>query len=281
MTYNTKPYKILEIKKLTPNVRLFRVKCNLNPEPGKFIQVSLPGIGECPLGPCSYDNKEIKMVVRNAGNVTSSLFKLKKGDKMFIRGPYGNGFLNFKEKMRGKNLIIAGGGTGIAPVASLIDYIDKNQKILGIKNVKIYFGFKDENSILLKDKINQWKKKFDLVVCLDKKLNIGNIKCERGFIHKVMKKQNKGKKLYNKETIALMCGPEVMMKSVSDELNSCGLKNENIYWSMERRMECAFGNCGRCLIQEVYVCKDGPVFQLSEIKPKIENEQSSNEYVGD
>jgi NAD(P)H-flavin reductase len=86
-----------------------------------------------------------------------------------------------------------------------------------------------------------------------------------------------GIEVKNKEkTAALMCGPEMMMKAVSAELNKKGINNNQIYWSMERRMECAFGSCGRCLIQDVYVCKDGPVFRYDFIKPKLDNEEESN-----
>ncbi len=273
MTYNTKSCKIIEIKKFTHNVKLIKIKSNLNPEPGQFIQVGILGIGECPLGPCSYNNQEIEMIIKNAGNVTSAIFKLKKGDSLDIRGPYGKGFP--LEKIKGKDLIIIGGGTGIAPVSSLIDYIYKNDKNFG--DIKIYFGFKDENNILIKNKFKPWKKKFNLTITLDEKLGIGNIKTKKGFIHEVIK--NEKIKINSENTIAFICGPEIMMKNVSEELNNLGIKNNSIFWSMERRMECAFGNCGRCLIQDVYVCKDGPVFNYQEIKPKIENEQSSNNYI--
>ncbi len=269
MPYTPRPYKITGIKNLADDVKVFRIRCSMNPSPGRFMQVSIPGVGECPLTSCSYDPKYVDLLVRKAGNVTSALFRLKKGDRVFIRGPYGKGFpLN---KIQKKKLILVAGGTGIAPVTSLIGYIEKNRREFG--SVDIYFGFKDEGHILLKDKIRGWRKKFNIVVCLNKRVK--DKKCEEGFVHEIMGKHWKNKD--NKDTLAFLCGPEIMMDCVTKELNSFGMGNNKIYWSLERRMECAMGNCGRCLIQDLYVCKDGPVFRYDLIKPKIENEKASNE----
>ncbi|MBR9705160.1 anaerobic sulfite reductase subunit AsrB [Candidatus Pacearchaeota archaeon] len=268
--YTPKKYIIEDIKEFTKDVRLLKINCNLNPKPGQFLEVSIPGIGECPLASCSNNPNYIDMLTRNAGNVTSTIFQLKKGDTIHIRGPYGKGFPI--KRLKNKNLILVAGGTGIAPVTSLIDFIVKNRALF--KDIHIYFGFRNEKYILLQDKINNWKKMFNLTLCLDKKDNPNcNITCETGFIHNIMDKIKP--ELNN--TIAIMCGPEIMMQSVTDKLINLGLKENKILWSMERRMECGFGNCNRCLIQDVYVCKDGPVFRYDIIKPKIENEESSNE----
>ncbi|MFA5856990.1 MAG: FAD/NAD(P)-binding protein [Candidatus Pacearchaeota archaeon] len=266
-------YKISEVLNFTDDVKLFRIKTNMNPKPGQFVEVSVPGIGECPLASCSYESKHIDMLTRRAGNVTTSFFQLKAGDSIFIRGPYGKGFpIN---KLIKKNLIMIAGGTGIAPVTSLIDYVEKNRKDFG--EIHIYFGFRNENYILLKDKIEKWRKKFNVTLTLDKKLNSSNkLSCEIGFIQNILDK----KKPDLNNSIALICGPEIMMQCVTDKLMSMGLKSNKIYWSMERRMECGFGSCNRCLIQDVYVCKDGPVFRYDIIKPKLDNEQSANEYKG-
>ena len=266
MTYAPKPYKIISIKKLTEEVKIFRIKCNLNPKPGRFLEITFPGIGECPLTSCSYNKNYLDFLVRNAGNVTSKMFQAKRGEKLFIRGPYGKGFPI--EKITKKNIIIVGGGTGIAPIASLIEYLQKCKNSLG--NVKIYLGFRDENHILLKKKIKEWKKDFEVTISLNEAAINGEIKCEKGFIHEIIKKCDPE----TENTMAFVCGPELMMECAIKELNNCGLPNNKIYWNGERRMECAMGNCGRCLIQDVYVCKDGPVFRYDIIKPKIENEKN-------
>jgi anaerobic sulfite reductase subunit B len=272
MVFLPKPYKIESSEIITDNVKLIRVKSDMNPTPGKFFEVSIPGVGEAPLASCSYDDKNLDILIRNAGNVTSKLFELSKGDEIFIRGPYGKGFP--LEELKGHNLILVAGGTGIAPVTSLIDYIEKNKNDFG--EIIIYFGFRNEENILLKDKIKKWSKLFKVQICLDETSD--NSSCVKGFVNEVIERQIPS--FDKQKTRALMCGPEIMMEAVSKTLNGFGVKNNQIYWSMERRMECAFGSCGRCLIQDVYVCKDGPVFRYDFIKSKLENEERSNEYHG-
>jgi len=266
MAYLPKPFQIIEIKTINKEVKLFKIKSNLNPKPGQFLEVSLPGIGECPLASCLFNNQEINLLIKKAGNLTSALFRLKPKDLLYIRGPYGKGFPI--KKLENKNLILIAGGTGIAPITSLISYIEQNKE--KFKQIIIYFGFRNKNYILLKEKIKQWQKKFNVTITLDKKEKSGSYK--QGFVHETINKFPPKKE----NRIAVMCGPEIMMKSVTQVLNKLGLDNNQIYWSLERRMECGLGICNRCLIQDVYVCKDGPVFRYDVIKPKIENEEFSN-----
>lgn len=267
MTYLPQKYPIISIKDLADNIKLFKVKTSINPLPGQFFEVSVLGTGECPLASCSYQPGIVDMLVRNAGKVTNELFKLEKEDSVFIRGPFGKPFpLN---KIKHKNLILVAGGTGIAPVTSLIEYVEKNRKDFG--EVEIYFGFRDEKSILLKDRIDRWRRKFKVIICLNSADK--NWKGEVGFINDIVCM----KEVSSKNKVAFLCGPEIMMKKVTESLNKSGIENKNIYWSLERRMECAIGNCGRCLIQDVYVCKDGPVFSYDFIKPRLDNEEASNQ----
>jgi anaerobic sulfite reductase subunit B len=267
MVYLPKAYKIIKIDSINDEVKLFRIKGKLNPKPGQFLEVSLPGIGECPLASCSYNNEQLDLLVKKAGNTTAGMFQLKKDDLIYIRGPYGKGFPI--EELKNKNLLLFAGGTGIAPITSLINYIEENNNLF--KKIIIYFGFKDANCILLNDKIKKWKKQFQVTVCLEKKgLHFGY---EEGYIQDIIKEHN----LPIKNTIACLCGPEMMMKNITKALNKLNIKNKDIYWSLERRMECGFGNCNRCLIQDVYVCRNGPVFNYSFIKPKLDREEKANE----
>ncbi len=265
MTYLPKPYVITAVEVFTSDVKLFKVKCAMDPQPGQFIEVSVPGVGECPLASCSFDGKYVDILVRNAGNVTTALFDLKKKDALFIRGPYGKGFP--LAQLKKKNLIMIAGGTGIAPVTSLIEYVEKHRR--EFKEVFIYFGFRDEAHVLLSDRIEKWKKKFHVHVGLSN--DVLTHKYERGYVQEIMEKH----KPKVEHTVALLCGPETMMGGVTLELNRLGLTDNKICWSMERRMECGFGSCGRCQIQDLYVCKDGPIFRYDVIKPRLENEQSS------
>lgn len=265
MTYQPKSYKISSIKNYTPETRLFKVKCNLNPAPGTFMEISVPGIGECPLASCSQDKKYVEILTKNAGNVTSAMFNLKKNDTIFIRGPYGKGFP--LEELKNKNIILIAGGTGIAPITSMISYIKQNKKNFG--KIFIYFGFRDKQNILLKERIRKWQKEFKLFIGLSDDQN--SHEYEKGFINEIMERH----KPITENTVALLCGPEIMMNVATKELNKLGIGNKNIYWSMERRMECAFGSCGRCQIQDLYVCKNGPIFRYDIIKPRLDNENSS------
>ncbi|GBE19593.1 anaerobic sulfite reductase subunit B [archaeon BMS3Abin17] len=264
--YQPKNYKIKDIKLINPSVRLFRIISNLNPMPGQFIEASIPGIGEAPLASCSYDNNYLDILVKKTGNLTGFMFQLKPKDNLWIRGAYGHGFP--VSELQGKNIILISGGTGIAPVASLVSYIEKNRK--KFENINIYFGFRDEDSILIKDKIKEWKKKFNLTICVGKKNK--NSDCAQGFVQDIIGKD----KLSVKDSVAVLCGPEIMMFLTTRILNKLGLTDDKIYWSLERRMECALGSCGRCLLQDVYVCRDGPIFRYDKIKPKLEAEKASN-----
>ncbi|MDH3353126.1 MAG: Ni/Fe hydrogenase subunit gamma, partial [Nanoarchaeota archaeon] len=122
-----------------------------------------------------------------------------------------------------------------------------------------------------KERIKKWEKKFNLFIGLSN--DPDSHEYEKGFINEIMEKH----KPTIENTTALLCGPEGMMSAATKELNKLGIQNKSIYWSMERRMECAFGSCGRCQIQDLYVCKDGPIFQYSKIKPRLDNENSSQE----
>ncbi len=265
MSYQPIPHKISSIKSYTPDVKLFRIKCKLNPCPGTFLEVSIPGIGECPLASCSYNKNYLELLTKNAGNVTSAIFNLKKNDTILIRGPYGHGFST--EELKDKNLILIAGGTGIAPITSMINYIEQNRKCF--KKIFIYFGFRNEECILLEERIKKWEKEFNVFIGLSNDPNCH--KHEKGFINEIMEKH----KPTVENTTALLCGPGGMMEAATKELNKLGIPNKNIYWSLERRMECAFGSCGRCQIQDLYVCKDGPIFQYSKIKSRLDNENSS------
>jgi anaerobic sulfite reductase subunit B len=262
MTYQPKPYKIESIKTYTNTVKLFRIKSALNPMPGTFLEVSVPGIGEAPLASCSHNKKYIELLTKNAGNVTQGIFNLKKSDTIFIRGPHGHGFPI--QELENKNLILIAGGTGIAPITSMINYIEQNKK--DFKKIFIYFGFRDEKNILLKEKIKKWEREFELHVGLSADSN--SHEYEKGFIDKIIEHHRPT----IRNTVALLCGPESMMKCATKELNKLQIKNSQIFWSLERRMECAFGSCGRCQIQDLYVCKDGPIFRYDKIKSRLDNE---------
>ena len=266
-SYASKKCKIKNIKGFTEDVKLFEVECSMCPNPGQFFEVMVPEVGEGPFASCSCEDKMVEILMRRVGKVTTEIFKKGEGDSMWVRGPYGKGFPI--GELEGKNIIMVAGGTGIAPITSMISYIEQNRKDFG--KVYIYFGFRDEEHVLLEKRIARWKKEFHLNVGLSHDPDAH--KYEKGYINEIMEKHRPP----IEHTVALLCGPEGMMKAVTDELNDIGITNSKVYWSMERRMECAFGSCGRCQLQDLYVCKDGPVFRYDIVKPRLDNENWSNE----
>jgi anaerobic sulfite reductase subunit B len=255
--YIPKPAKITMFRRESPDCFLIRLDVKTDYNPGQFFQVSLPGIGEAPISVASYSRDFLDLNIREVGNVTKALAGLKKGDTLFIRGPYGKGYP--MEKLFGKNLLIIGGGSGVAPLKGLISYVDKHKS--NFSDVVLYFGFRTPDDVLFKDDMRQWKKKYQLNMSVDKNPKHAAIACDVCFITNLVEKA----KLQPENKAVFVCGPPIMMKIVIDALSSKGFKEDQIYISTERLMSCALGVCGHCMIHGKYTCLDGPVFRYDEI----------------
>jgi anaerobic sulfite reductase subunit B len=255
--YLPEQYAISSIKEFTEDTRLFKVKAKMPNMPGQFVNVSLSGIGECPISICSYSKGYLELLIRNVGNVTNAIFKLKKGDKIGIRGAYGHGYP--MEEMRKKDIVIIAGGTGAAPPRSVIGYIKKNRKLY--KSLNIYLGFKSPGEILFKEDIEEWQKEFNVTLtvdkCADPNYN-GRVCFVTEAVGDVTVPPN--------NAAVVMCGPPIMMKAATEKLKAKGFEDKQIYVSYERHMKCGFGKCGHCVISGKYVCKDGPVFRYDVAK---------------
>jgi len=258
-TYTPKKYKIIDVFKETYNTKTFRVKANISYEPGQFFELSVFGIGECPISASSYSNNYIDFCVRDVGNTTHAINQLKKNDYLFIRGPYGCCYP--LRKIEKKDISLIGGGTGIAPLRSVLDYI--RHKRNDFKEVNVFFGFRDINNILFKREFNEWKKTFNLNMTLDK--GSKKWKGNTGLVIKILEK-----KKISEDSTALICGPTMMVKSAIDVLKRKNISDNNIYISFERLMSCGIGKCGHCMIKNYYVCKDGPVFPYITAKKFID-----------
>ena len=250
--YLPKKTKILKIMKETEDTSTFRLNYRCKHKPGQFVDVSVLGIGECPISFASYSKDYIDLTVRNVGNVTNAIHKKKKDGHLFIRGPYGNGYP--MKKFHGKNMIFVGGGTGVAPLIGAVDYIE---------NVSLFFGFRHDKAILFKRKFNDWSKMFNFDFTLDCKSK--QLKCNIGVVTKLIEKAE-----LKKNSIAIVCGPPMMMKFVVKSLLAKEIKEENIYISFERLMSCGVGKCGHCEVGGKYVCKHGPVFRYDAAKDMID-----------
>ena len=259
--------RVTEIFRETDTIKTFKFKFldkNLQSSffflPGQFIQVSVFGIGEIPLTLCStpFNNDFFQISVRRIGNVTNALFNLKEGDIIGVRGPYGNGYpIN---QMMYKNIVMVAGGIGFPPVRSLIEYILSRRNYFG--NLWLLYGARDPTDIVFRKDLEKWKKEkdFNILITVDRAPQgwKGNV----GVVTTLFKKVE----IPSENIVGIVCGPPIMMKFVTQELQKLGLRDDQIYLSMERLMQCGIGKCGHCNIGKKYVCKDGPVFSYDELK---------------
>ncbi len=264
--YVPKLATIIKKTRMTANEILFEVKLDdgseLGHKPGQFVEVSVFGIGEAPISLSSSPTKNgsFELCVRKLGNVTTKLHTLTEGDKVGIRGPFGNGF--DVALLKGKNLLFVAGGLGIAPLRSLFNYVLDNRKQFG--HVSLLYGCKEPREILFGSEMRSLEKRPDVEFrsavnwCPDGELWTGSIGVITTLIPQVS--------FDPQDIYAVICGPPVMYKYVIGDLKARNVPDDHIIVSLERRMKCGVGKCGHCQINEIYVCKDGPVFNYSKIK---------------
>ena len=257
--------RIVQIKPMTALERVFSIELpdglSLGHRPGQFVEVSVFGVGEVPISISSSpsrSNGTFEICVRKAGDVTNALHRLNEGDHIGIRGPFGRGFP--VEKFRGKDILFAPGGLGLAPLRSLINQVLDERAMFD--RVTILYGARNPSEMLFKEELEEWRNRSDveLLVTVDKGDEnwVGNV----GVITTLFKKIS----INPRNTIGVTCGPPVMYRFVLMEFFGKGLSEGNIYLSLERRMKCGVGKCGHCQINNVYACQSGPVFPYLEIK---------------
>ncbi len=258
---------ITKIEQMSPTEKLFDIKID-NPEsqkafdflPGQFVELTVFGLGEAPFSiPSSPNNKDyFQLCIRDIGNVSGALHRMKPGDRIGIRGPFGKGYFPF-EKMKGKDVIIVAGGLGMAPVMPLIHTILEDRE--NYKRLVIIYGTIDPENILFKKEIEDWKKRDDIELCLTVDNPDEAWQGEVGVCTNLIPGIDCGP-----DTYAVVCGPPVMYKFVVSEFEKKCIKPENIFLSLERRMECGVGKCNHCHVGNKLSCIDGPVFSLWEIR---------------
>jgi len=266
-----KPY-LMEIEKITeeaPDVRTFRLKFK-NPEDaekfefraGQFGEYSVLGEGESTFCIASAPTRKgyIECTFRKTGRVTSALANLEEGETVGFRGPYGNIFPI--EEWKGKNLLYIAGGIALPPMRCVIwNTLDLRENY---KNITIIYGAKTVNDLVYKHELKEWEERPDvkLVTTVDPGGQTSDWKGEIGFVPSVLEKVAPS----SKDTIAIVCGPPIMIKFTFPVLEKLGFTEENIYTTLENRMKCGFGKCGRCNVGKYFVCKDGPVFTYKQLK---------------
>ncbi len=229
-------------------------------KPGQFNMLGLPGIGEAPFSFSWIDeqNRTFIQTIREAGNVVDALSKLKKGQKVHIRGPYGTGWP--LEKVDGKNVIIVVGGIGMAPLRPVVHYCIQNKSRMG--KICLLYGARTPEDMLFKDDLKNWSDQINVLLSADEINQQIELKVHEGLVTGLFDQLD----VSLPETVTFTCGPQIMMKFVAAQLIFEGQNPNDIYVSLERRMKCGIAHCGHCQIGPKYVCKDGPVFRLPDIQ---------------
>jgi len=255
---------VQEAKMLNSTEVYLRVRMDAEPleyHSGQFVEVSIAGLGEAPISISSSPTLKdgFELIVRNVGNVTRAIHKLNVGDKLGIRGPYGEGCYPV-EQVKGQDLVFICGGIGLVPQRSFINYVLDNRGDYG--DLTVLLGTKDYQQRLMQDELAGWKQRQDMhfLETVDQPHDRwdGRVGVVTTLITDIASKLARCQ--------VFVCGPPIMYKFVLFALAEYNVPHENIWLNLERKMKCGVGKCGHCQINNFYVCMDGPVFQYSQLK---------------
>ncbi len=258
---------ITEVRLETPDISTFVMAFD-NPQlresftyrPGQFAELSVFGTGECPIGIASSPTWEgfLEFCVRAVGTVTNAIHDLDVGDKLGVRGPLGNSWPT--KEIEGKNLLFIGGGIGLPPLRSLIHYVLDNRERYGA--VEIIYGARSPQDLVYKHELKQWDERQDVDVYVT--VDVGDETWDGpvGFVPPFLREINPSPE--NKVTFT--CGPPIMIKLVVEALEEMGYAGADIVTTLEMKMKCGVGKCGRCNIGDKYICRDGPVFTFEQLR---------------
>ena len=257
---------ITDIRRETPDVKTFRVE---RPEGGKLFEhlpgqcamLCVPGVGEAMFSITSSPTNKLyqEFSIKMCGTLTEHLHSMEVGDEITVRGPYGNNFPVEGEDIKGKNLLFIAGGIALAPLRSVINYVMDNRENYG--TVDILYGSRSADDLVQRKEIEEvWSKipgvNVHLTIDREQEGWDGHV----GFVPSYLKELN-----FDTNRTALLCGPPIMIKFCLQALEEMGFSKEQVYTTLELRMKCGIGKCGRCNIGSKYVCKDGPVFRFDQI----------------
>ena len=256
---------VTKIRQETPDVKTFRVvgtdgKKLFEHIPGQCAMLSVPGVGEAMISITSSPTVEeyMEFSIKKVGTLTSWLHSMEEGQEILIRGPYGNGF-PVDTTFKGKDLLFIAGGIGLAPLHSVINYVRANRENYG--HIDVVYGSRSKEDLVDLDEMkNEWMNEKDMNVYLTIDREEEGWDGHVGFVPNYVQELN-----FPTTETAIICGPPVMIHFTLQGLQKLGFTNSQVFTTMEMRMKCGIGKCGRCNIGDKYVCKDGPVFSFDEL----------------
>jgi NAD(P)H-flavin reductase len=227
---------------------------------GQFNMLYVFGVGEVPISISGNpaDHQSLVHTTRAVGAVTRAMRRLKVGDLLGVRGPFGSHWP--VEEAAGNDIVIVAGGIGLATLRSALYHVLSQREKYG--KVVLLYGTRSPEDILYRRELEQWRARFDLEVYITVDRAMSGWRGNVGVVAPLIPKAP----FDPHNAVALVCGPEVMMRFTVLDLQKCGVRAEDIYVSMERNMKCAIGFCGHCQYGPVFICKDGPVFSYNRIK---------------
>lgn len=252
----------------TKDIKTFRLafvnredEANFQYLPGQFAELSIFGKGEAPIGIASSPTQPgyLEFTIQKAGVVTSALHELEVGTHIGVRGPMGNSWpIDYLE---GRNIVIVGGGFAFTTLRSLINYMlhENNRSRFG--NITVVYGARAPGLLIYKDELTAWEARDDINLNVTVDKGDETWKGREGFVPAVCKEVAPS----SENAVTVICGPPVMIRFTLPVFFELGFSKENIITSLEMRMKCGVGKCGRCNVGNKYVCKDGPVFSLAEL----------------
>lgn len=256
---------VTDIRQDTPDVKTFRVLTldGQKPfihKPGQCAMLSMPGVGEALFSiTSSPTNKEyMEFSIKKCGCVTEWIHGIEVGQQVTVRGPYGNGF-PVETAFKGQDMLFIAGGIGLAPVRSVINYVRDNRDQYG--KVDIVYGSRSKDDLVhYQEIINEWMTDDSINVHLTIDREQEGWNGHVGFVPTYVKELG-----FEPNKTAVLCGPPIMIKFTLQGLGELGFDKAQVYTTLELRMKCAIGKCGRCNVGSKYVCKDGPVFRMDQL----------------
>jgi len=265
------PYLVQSVSKETPDTFTLKLapeeKSNGNTSsfrPGQFSMLWVFGVGELPISISGNpaEHKHLVYTVRSVGQATNALVTQRVGAGIGMRGPYGTGWP--VDAARGRDVIVVAGGIGLAPLRPVIYEVLHHREDFG--RLVVLYGARSPHDLLYRQELAAWARQRETQVLVT--VDYGGMSW-RGHVG-VVTTLFKYARLKPAQSVAMVCGPEIMMRFVARELIAHGLSRNDVYLSMERNMKCAVGFCGHCQYGPHFICKDGPVFPYTQMRPLLE-----------